>query len=1132
MRKKFMKVMSLFLALAMINCLFVTSVGAQTKTDKKVVWIGGSVTEGIGATEEADNAGLENGEGYAYLVDKWFQDEYYKDYNVVSKNVSLGGTTSIYASLRYGRDVLAENPDTIIIEFVGNDSSATRKGQVIYALESMIRRTLTQNPDAEIILLDRPHWVSGEQKISSARSYYEKVAEYYNANYIKLEDKFNALIARDGVALSDCIRTDGVHPTNTGHKYLALAFEECLSETKLHKTIMKQVPMMAEYMPATDKEILPSEYTAISDSGDWTTDEAGNLVTEKAGASVTYSFNGNSICLYGDAEQPYSVTLDGWKYSSYGSWKDSIFYNNMSGKGQHSVTITNASGKMIIKGGVCDGNVNNGTTATEVCDYSVYNDVLREGVTAEGRTLGAGAWKQIKGDTTHICQDVFENNNENWMPNVNKDQMIMQYKLQDTTKEMMSFTATTAVLGSEPRKIGDSEQIYFKATDENGNDVKVEAYPVYVNSFFDGWSSRRVENWLIPQLPKGTKSVGIYSAIDNAQGIRFFDVSYTYCTPKAEYAQIDFISQMINGMNKTASAQLVLSNGEKVAVDNSNVFWSTTDNDIITVDNGVVTAKGIGTALIYAEISNDGKIFEAQKEVQVISNEGIEDVKLITPKTTYMLGTQDTAVVAAKIGGNQTYGFLSAKFASQNENVVKIDKKTGEFKAIGEGKATITATVDGFDSQIETTVNVLKLDEFIHDVYDDNDVYEWANWTDREKCFSGTKLYAWLNESGNNKYQRPASSFKHGTTSNSDTPDATYFIYEVPQNMDWAKIQMGVGAYANDSSLGVNGIKFYWTEGTEGKGSYTDKDGNTTEKSISENMTRNHMLNYIRDDENGSIRSWWNQITPDNPNGTVVEDYGYSNLSYRFDFDTIPQSAKYLLIVADTRGTFTGKYQTVKGSAYALRGAQFGQNTNFAKAEKTYDGKLAFTLNKSINADNAVVSVKKNDEVFETELTYDASTYTYYVDINEITLDLGDNVTVTVNGAKDEFGSILEDIQGKYVVTDTREQIESIVISDNFGNSIDVLSDNVVLNISANVINTESEKIYFIAALFDGNEMKKAAVKDVSVQNSEAKTNELKLDLSGVTLGENSIVKIFVWDNNFRPIPEYKEFPKTLSYDF
>ena len=140
---------------------------------------------------------------------------------------------------------------------------------------------------------------------------------------------------------------------------------------------------------------------------------------------------------------------------------------------------------------------------------------------------------------------------------------------------------------------------------------------------------------------------------------------------------------------------------------NATVTWSSSNEDILKVDGGVVTGIDYGKATVTASyIHSDNNKYEMLKEIIVadgkvgveVTEISIKDGELIMPVDgTYTIGLN---VVPSK-------GYITSKvFKSSNENVVVVDNK-GNVKAIGEGEATITININNgtFNKELKVFVS-------------------------------------------------------------------------------------------------------------------------------------------------------------------------------------------------------------------------------------------------------------------------------------------------------------------------------------------------------------------------------------------------------------------------------------------
>lgn len=132
--------------------------------------------------------------------------------------------------------------------------------------------------------------------------------------------------------------------------------------------------------------------------------------------------------------------------------------------------------------------------------------------------------------------------------------------------------------------------------------------------------------------------------------------------------------------------------------DDKTIEWSSSDESIVSVDNeGVVTAKAEGTAIITAKVG--------EKETQITIT-----AKIIPIKALSLEGTSTVAnvgdIIDIKLTVNPTNATYadSIKYTSSNSDVILV-KEDGTIIAKGAGKAILTAeTQNGIKQQIEIEV--------------------------------------------------------------------------------------------------------------------------------------------------------------------------------------------------------------------------------------------------------------------------------------------------------------------------------------------------------------------------------------------------------------------------------------------
>ncbi len=154
---------------------------------------------------------------------------------------------------------------------------------------------------------------------------------------------------------------------------------------------------------------------------------------------------------------------------------------------------------------------------------------------------------------------------------------------------------------------------------------------------------------------------------------------------------------------------------------NKNVTWNSIDEEIATVENGVVTGKKEGNTTITVE-TDDGN-HTATCNIEVIKETSeptkVEVTGVTLNKNTLTLEVGDKGNLVATIEPKEATQ-KQVKWESLNEKVATISE-TGIIKAISEGKATIRViTIDGnFVATCELTVTKKK--NTADDIYKDDE---------------------------------------------------------------------------------------------------------------------------------------------------------------------------------------------------------------------------------------------------------------------------------------------------------------------------------------------------------------------------------------------------------------------------
>jgi len=180
---------------------------ARSGEETTIAYIGGSITEGVGATAETC---------YAYLSYADFAETYGTGDNVQYVNAGLSGTPSILGNLRLDRDVLSYEPDVVFIEFAVNDGQDTITQQ---SYESMVKTILEQDNEPAIVII-----CNRLKNGYTAQEYMINIAEFYDLPVVSMADALTPELDEGRLTWEE-YSDDESHPNTYGHQVVA----ECIA---------------------------------------------------------------------------------------------------------------------------------------------------------------------------------------------------------------------------------------------------------------------------------------------------------------------------------------------------------------------------------------------------------------------------------------------------------------------------------------------------------------------------------------------------------------------------------------------------------------------------------------------------------------------------------------------------------------------------------------------------------------------------------------------------------------------------------------------------------------------------------------------------------------------------------------
>ncbi len=161
--------------------------------------IGGSITQGsLASSSELSYAGLFN----QYWCEKFPNAEI----NYV--NAGIGGTTSYLGVHRVDEQLLAYEPDVVIVEFSVNDGDKVMNK---YSYDSLVRKILNCDSQPAVILL-----FTTMEDGTSLQDTHKEIGFAYDLPMISYHDVVYPEVAAGTLAWTD-ISPDNIHPNDAGH---------------------------------------------------------------------------------------------------------------------------------------------------------------------------------------------------------------------------------------------------------------------------------------------------------------------------------------------------------------------------------------------------------------------------------------------------------------------------------------------------------------------------------------------------------------------------------------------------------------------------------------------------------------------------------------------------------------------------------------------------------------------------------------------------------------------------------------------------------------------------------------------------------------------------------------------------
>lgn len=310
---------------------------AQRGEKVTVAVIGGSITAGAKATKPERR--------YGDLIAAWWRSAFPQT-QVAFVNAGIGATGSNFGALRARRDLLAHQPDFVVVEYAVNDANTQASAETF---EGLVRQILSQPNRPAVVQLCMMHTGGG-----NAQEWLGKVGRHYGLPVVSYRDALWPEIAAKRIAWEE-VMADEVHPNDRGHACAAEYVDNLLALAKAQPG----APEVGRPLPAPLFSDL-YEHTALFEAPDlkplnntgwtldaktqgWRSDEPGSVIAFEVDGTAILSMHHVIKRAMGKAQVQVDggapVILDGWFSGTWGGYRSTNLLAKDLKPGKHVVRI-------------------------------------------------------------------------------------------------------------------------------------------------------------------------------------------------------------------------------------------------------------------------------------------------------------------------------------------------------------------------------------------------------------------------------------------------------------------------------------------------------------------------------------------------------------------------------------------------------------------------------------------------------------------------------------------------------------------------------------------------------------------------------------------------------------------------
>jgi lysophospholipase L1-like esterase len=314
---------------------------AETGEPVTIGVIGGSITQGAGASGEPTR--------YGNRVADWWR-EAFPQCETTFVNAGIGATGSDIGAHRVSDDLLAHDPDFVVIEYAVNDPNTELAAET---LEGLVRQVLAHPTQPAAMLLFTMHRGGG-----NAQEWHSKVGDHYGLPMVSFRDAVWPEIEAGRVEWED-VEADEVHPNDAGHAICARLVAEVVDRQRqsdedpgeptagLPDPLISDVFQRATLLTVEDDP--PARLDGFTEGH--TTQLGTAWCADEPGATFELTFEGSSCAvshfrIKGDMGRAEAwvddgdrVLLEGWFEAEWGGYSACAFIARDLGPGEHTLHV-------------------------------------------------------------------------------------------------------------------------------------------------------------------------------------------------------------------------------------------------------------------------------------------------------------------------------------------------------------------------------------------------------------------------------------------------------------------------------------------------------------------------------------------------------------------------------------------------------------------------------------------------------------------------------------------------------------------------------------------------------------------------------------------------------------------------